>query len=107
MLEKGTLTGMENPSSRNTGTLPDFAISRANAFSFKLTRNYTSFLCAAQTCNQPALVYLQLREDGKDGGCAASATTRIFVSAYGLCWAWVCWKGEGVGEEECACSDYA
>lgn len=88
---------MENPSSWNTGTFPDFAIPCADAFSFKLTRNCTGFLCAAQTRNQPALIHVQLREDGEDGGCASSATTRIFVSAYGLCWARVCWEGECVG----------
>jgi hypothetical protein len=107
MLRRGTLTSMQNPSSRNTGTFPDFAIPRANAFSFKLTRNCTGFLCAAQTRNQPALIHVQLREDGEDGGCAASATTRVFVSAYGLCWAWVCREGERMGQEECPCSDDA
>jgi hypothetical protein len=88
---------MENPSSRNSGTFPDFAIPRANAFSFKLTRKCTSFLCAAQTRNQPTPIHVQLGEGGENGGCAASATTGIFVSAHGLCWAWMCGEGERVG----------
>lgn len=98
---------MENPSSRNTSTFPDFAKPRANAFSFKFARKCTGFLCTAQARNQPALLHVQLGEDGEDGGCATSAATRIFVSTNGLCWAWVSGEGECVSEEECSCSDDA
>jgi hypothetical protein len=74
-LGRGTLTSMENPSSQNTGTFSDFAIPGANTFCFELTRKCTNFLCAAQIGSKTALMHVQLREDGEDGGCASSATT--------------------------------
>ena len=70
-----------------TGTFPDFAKSRANTSGVKLTRRCTNFLCT----NQTASTYPCATERG--GGYAqyaAYATTCIFVSADGLCLAWMC-----------------
>lgn len=94
---------MKNPSSRNTGTFPYLAIPSANALSLKLTRQSASLLRATKTRNKPALVRMQLREDGEDGGRAAPAAARILVSAHGLRRARVRGEGEGVCEEEGAC----
>jgi hypothetical protein len=50
-------------------------------------------MCAAQIRNQPALIYVQLRGDGEDGG-AASATMRIFPQQGHVENAW---EGDSVG----------
>ena len=98
---------MENPSSRNTGTFPDLAIPRVNPLSLQLTRKSACLLRATQTRNQPALVRMQLRQEGEDGGRAPSAAARIFMGAYGLRGARVRGQGEGVCEEEGARGDDA
>ena len=61
--------------------VPSQAVSRARTLGLELTRNGTRLLRAAQTCNQVALVHVQLGEYGEHGEhrrCAALTA----VSAY-------------------------
>ena len=91
------LTSVEEPCSWHTCPFPNLAVPRAHAFGLELACDNSCILRAAQTRDQPAFIHMQLGEDGEDGGCAAAATTPVFVGAHGLCWAWVCGEGERVG----------
>ena len=98
---------MENPSSRNTGTFPDFAVPRADALSLQLARQSAGLLRAAKARNKPALVRAQLGEEGEHGGRAAAAAAGVFVGAHGLRGARVRGEGKRVREEKRPCGDDA
>jgi hypothetical protein len=91
------LTGMEHPSSRNTGAFPDLAVPRADPLGLELARKRTSLLRTPQARHKAAFFRVQLGEDSEHRRRAATSTARILVRAYGLRGARMRGQGEGMG----------
>ena len=109
---------MQNPSARDTGRLPYFAVARVDPDPVQLAYDLLALVVPAQTRDEPAPLDAraaarvegegaELREDGEDGAGGAVAGARVLVCADGAGRRGVVGEGEGVGEEEGAGGDDA
>ena len=111
---------MQNPSARDTGRLPYFAVARVDPDPVQLAYDLLALVVPAQARDEPAPLdpaaaarariereRAELREHGEDGAGGAVAGARVLVCADGAGRRGVVGEGEGVGEEEGAGGDDA